>query len=166
MKIRAFLMAIALVAFALPVTATSPDDKATGNGIVSDRFGTATKFNLSAHSDADGANADGSATYQRVIWVGPDPAPQGKVDVTDLNVAGDTACVAGAFRGDPETWPFGPGYPYAIIVVVDNGPASADPGDTGVAFGVTGGDCDDWTAFGLLIDVPLTQGNIGVIDAT
>ena len=54
MKIRAFLMAIALVAFALPVTAASPGDKVTGNGIVSDRLGTATKFNVSAHSDAAG----------------------------------------------------------------------------------------------------------------
>src|SRR4029078_10374058 len=33
-KIRAFLMAIALVAFALPATAASPGDKVTGNGIV------------------------------------------------------------------------------------------------------------------------------------
>ncbi|HEU0305020.1 MAG TPA: hypothetical protein VFR32_10625 [Gaiellaceae bacterium] len=158
------LSALFLVALPSIAVGASPNDSATGSGRVTDIFGASSDFSFAAHSGPAGEDAKGNLNFRNTQGYTEN---NGTAEVTCLLVTGNDAIAIGEWKGnDPAEWPFGPSFPFAVLFVEDNGePSDATP-DRGIAFGVTGGTCADWYAFGNAIAQPLEQGNVVVYDAT
>jgi hypothetical protein len=166
-KIRASLVALALVALALPAAAAGPNDKVTGAGLtVPTSFGSSLQFSLEAKSDADGSDARGNLNYRDVNWT-PN-SPNGRARVTEMCVVGDQAALFGDFVGDPAQFPFGPGFPNAFVLVQDNGNPNNGTPDLAFVTGWAGGHPNICTLFGLYASAlrPLESGNLSVTDAS
>ena len=159
-----FLLGALLLA-ALPSIAAgaSPNDSATGSGRVADIFGASSDFSFEAHSGPAGEEAKGNLNFRNTQGYTEN---NGTAKVTCLLVSGNDAIMVGSWKGDdPDAWPFGPTFPYAVLFVEDNGQPSGDTADRGIAFGVTAGTCADWLAFANASALPLEQGNVVVRDA-
>jgi hypothetical protein len=154
-----FLVAVPSIA-----VGASPNDSATGSGRVADLGGTSSDFSFSAHSGPAGEDAKGNLNFRNTQGFTEN---NGTAAVTFLLVTGNDAIAIGEWKSDdPAEWPFGPTFPYAVLFVEDNGEPSGDTPDRGIAFGVTGGTCATWNAFGNAIAQPLEQGNVVVRDAS
>ena len=149
------------MALALGGTASAapPNDSAIGSGKVAVLGGTAASFSLSAHSGPQGEDAKGNLNFRDISFNVPGSAEKATATVTCLAVSGNRAAIVGEFKKDT---PF-PGFPFAVIVVEDNGePGGAVP-DRGLALGFRiSPPCQDVLSF---FTQPLEQGNVVVRDA-
>jgi hypothetical protein len=155
-----------LLLAALPSIAAgaSPNDSASGSGRVAALFGTSSDFSFEAHSGPAGEDAKGNLNFRNTQGYTEN---NGTATVACLLVSGNDAIMVGGWKADdPDAWPFGPSFPYAVLFVEDNGGPSGDIPDRGIAFGVTGGTCADWLVVANIFALQLAQGNVVVRDAT
>ena len=158
------LLAGSLVLMLLPgvAAAKSPNDQATGSGQIEALYGENAAFSFSAKSGPNGEDAKGNLNLRRTVGY---TELNGKAEVHCLFVVGNEAVIRGEFKGDPDSWPFGPGFSYSIVYVQDNGQPNGEVADMGVAYGVTGGDCESWLGWSRLSAKPLLKGNAVVKNA-
>ncbi len=138
--------------------AAGKGDKLVGSGktVFSD---SPIKFTVSARSGPSGEQPQGQVHFTYVGF-------SGKADVTCLSVSGNTAAVV-ARASDPSRVVPGADYVDVFLFVTDTGPAQNDIGDFGIAAG-SGGPIPPpiTTCSGAGVNVPVTQGNVTVMDAT
>jgi hypothetical protein len=164
-SILALLGALFIVALPSIAAGASPNDSATGSGRVADIFGTNADFSFSAHSGPAGEDAEGNLNLRSTVGY---TEQNGTASVTCLLVDGNQAIMIGEWKSDdPADWPFGPDFPFSVLIVEDNGQPSGETPDRGIAFGITGfADCAFWLAIAGGDVQPLEQGNVVVHDAS
>lgn len=135
--------------------AAGKGDKLVGTGKTV-WFGTPIKFTVSAQSGPSGESPRGTVLFDMGI--------SGKAQITCLNVSGNVASIAARVANPSSVVP-GADYVDVFLAVTDNG--SSDISDFGMRAGSGGSipppvtDCP-----GAGLNVPVTQGNFIVTDAT
>lgn len=142
MRLRNFLIAVAVLAMAVPgfANAGSPNDRATGGGqiLVSSDGGAGDTIAFTARNTGGGDAAQGQLqVVDRTGGTGKDNVRLHGV-VTCLRVDGTTAKLGGTITraSDGDTTPF-------TLVVQDNGEGAAAPDDTILLERVATPDCDE-----------------------
>ena len=145
------------------VSASFPNDAATGSGRVEGLYGAVADFSLSARSGPAGEDAKGNLNFRNVDY--PD-GQNGTVAVTCLLVVGNEAIIGGPWKKsssfpDPDV-----DFDFGILYVQDNGQPNGPVADVGVAYGTTGPlDCGALLDFSRIFAQPLLHGNVVVRDA-
>ena len=157
-----FLLGALLLAALPSIAAGASPSSATGSGRVADIFGASSDFSFEAHSGPAGEEAKGNLNFRNTQGYTEN---NGTAKVTCLLVSGNDAIMVGSWKGDdPDAWPFGPTFPYAVLFVEDNGQPSGDTADR-ASPSVSPQACADWLAFANASALPLEQGNVVVRDA-